>query len=125
MEIVSKDEAMQNFQPDEEAAIIDVEPEELRSVSDTPAISLEYEDTGRDETPTKIQSRFKAQYLHRVHAKWSVKEGNSPKIQPSECKYIGLMDKFLPKSFGNSRKMCIFAAGNGSNGQRYGKGQAD
>lgn len=35
MEIVSEDEDMQNFRSDEDATIIDVEPEELRSASET------------------------------------------------------------------------------------------
>lgn len=41
MEIVSGDEAMRNFQSGEEAPVIDVEPEELRSASDTTPIWLD------------------------------------------------------------------------------------
>ena len=33
----------------------------------------------------KNQSSIEAQYLHRVHVKWQVKEGNSIEIQPSKC----------------------------------------
>ena len=56
MEILTEDEAMQNFRSDEET-IIDVEPEELRSVSDTPAISMEFDDTDRNETPIWLDEK--------------------------------------------------------------------